>query len=84
MEVTKKIKGEYVIFAIKGSLDMNNVKYIKKIFDDAVDNGATSVAIDMISLNYIDRFYKIIHKSSSLPKIFQKEECINEPLLQRK
>ena len=54
MEVTKRIKNGYIIFGIKGNLDMNNVKYIKKIFDDAVDNGAASVAIDMAELNYID------------------------------
>ncbi len=54
MEVTKKIKGECVIFGIKGSLDMNNVKFIKKIFTDATDSGAKSVAIDMNALTYID------------------------------
>lgn len=36
------------------------------------------------SLRYIDRFYKILNKSSSLPKIFQKEECIKEPGFQGK
>ena len=54
MEVTKKSKGDYVIFGIKGSLDMNNVKFIKKIFDDEVEKGALSIAIDMKALNYID------------------------------
>jgi len=54
MQVTKKIKGEYIVFGISGSLDMNNVKFIKKIFDDATDNGVTAVAIDMKELTYID------------------------------
>jgi anti-anti-sigma factor len=54
MEVTKKSRGQFVILGIKGSLDMNNVKYIKKIFDDTVDSGINSVAIDMGELNYID------------------------------
>ena len=54
MEVTKKTKGAYEILGIKGSLDMNNVKFIKKIFDDSMASGIKIVAIDMSSLTYID------------------------------
>lgn len=36
------------------------------------------------SLNYSDRFYNTINKPSSLSKIFQKEECIYEPVFQGK
>jgi hypothetical protein len=30
--------------------------------------------------NYIETFYKIINESSSLQDIFQKEECVKEPV----
>lgn len=54
MQITKKVKGQFVIFSISGNLDMNNVKFVKKIFDDEVNKGTKYVAIDMKNLSYID------------------------------
>lgn len=34
--------------------------------------------------NYIETFYKIINESSSLQEIFQKEECVKEPVFPKK
>lgn len=54
MQITKKVKGQFVIFSISGNLDMNNVKFVKRIFDDEVNKGTKYVAIDMKNLSYID------------------------------
>lgn len=54
MEITRRIKADYTIFGIKGSLDMNNVKYVKKVFDEELQKNVKSVAIDMKELHYID------------------------------
>ncbi len=54
MQITKRVKGEYVIFSISGDLDMNNVKFAKEIFNNEVNKGTKYVAIDMKELSYID------------------------------
>jgi hypothetical protein len=36
------------------------------------------------SKDLVNRFYKTLNKPSSLHNIFQKEECINEPIFQEK
>ncbi|MBU1077517.1 MAG: STAS domain-containing protein [Spirochaetes bacterium] len=54
MEITRRTKNDYTIFGIKGSLDMNNVKYIKKVFEDELKKSVVHIAIDMRELNYID------------------------------
>ncbi len=54
MEITRRINKDYTIFGIKGNLDMNNVKYVKKVFDDELKKEVRYIAIDMKELNYID------------------------------
>lgn len=54
MQVTKRLKGPYIIYTIIGNLDMNNVKYVRHIFDDSIAHGAKYIAIDMRELKYID------------------------------
>ncbi len=54
MQITKKVTGQFVVFTIIGNLDMNNVKFVKKVFDDEIAKGTKYIAIDMKSLNYID------------------------------
>ena len=54
MQITKKVKGKFIILGIAGNLNMNNVKLVKKVFDNEVEKGAKNVAIDMKNLTYID------------------------------
>ncbi|MBN1897565.1 MAG: STAS domain-containing protein [Spirochaetes bacterium] len=54
MQITKRTKDQFVILAISGSLDLNNIKPVKEIFEDEIKKGTKYVVIDMKELAYID------------------------------
>lgn len=54
MQVTRKIRGKFVVLGIRGTLNMSNVHFVKQIFENELARGIKYVAIDMKELVYID------------------------------
>ncbi|MDD5067641.1 MAG: STAS domain-containing protein [bacterium] len=54
MQITKKIIRKYVVLGVRGNLNMNNVHFIKQIFENEINKGVKFIVIDMKDLTYID------------------------------
>jgi len=75
MQITKRVKGNIEILAIKGELDLNNAGAVKTILEREINAGKIYLVIDMKNLEYIDSsgigvFINTVNKIRSLRGIF--------------
>ncbi len=71
MQITKRIKNELEILAIKGELDLNNAAAVKTILDREINAGKINIVMDLKGLEYIDSsgigvFINTVNKIRSL------------------
>ncbi len=54
MQMTKRLKNNIEILAIKGELDLSNANIVKTILDKEIAAGKINIVIDMKELEYLD------------------------------
>lgn len=75
MQITKRVRNNVEILAIKGELDLNNAPAVKTILDREINAGKIHLVLDLKDLEYIDSsgigvFINTVNKIRSLKGTF--------------